>query len=70
MTGYDIQKYERCLEMTKQLHLQIKTKGDKIYVYNTPINTVLGSFTTVDNVFSFLTGYASGKSAALWNKNF
>ena len=57
--GYKIQKYLRCLEIVDECGLKIELYGDSFKV--SYVNgQIAGMFNDVEQLFSFITGYAQG----------
>ncbi len=64
-TGYDIQKYERVLEIAEKLDINVGISGDSFDLTNNNNKCILGKIQKLDEVLSFLCGYDAGFSAGV-----
>ena len=57
--AYLIQKYERCIELAKDVNLSFYVKGDTIRLENETKEN-LGVMESIDQLFCYLCGYYEG----------
>lgn len=56
--GYDITKWNRCLEIMDDYGIEYEIKSENILL--TIDGSIMGGFYTINDVFYFLTGYSQG----------
>lgn len=61
MNGWDIKKYERCIEIATSHGLKLIPKNEAIHIEGKNAKHY-GGFLSIVEVFSFLCGYDWGKS--------
>ena len=63
MTSWEIQTWNRCLEIAEEENISIEP-GDKFRLSG-PKKQALGCFETVSEVFAFLCGWVNGQAAVV-----
>ncbi|KKU86985.1 MAG: hypothetical protein UY18_C0050G0013 [Microgenomates group bacterium GW2011_GWF2_47_9] len=59
-TAFDIQKYERCIEMAEEHEMTIEVRGGSGFALKRG-KRFFGVLATVDELYSYLCGYSAGK---------
>lgn len=67
MNGWDIQKYQRCVEIATSYGLKLIPKNEAIFIKG-KYGKSYGALQNIDAVFGFLCGYDWGKSESASGK--